>query len=67
MTTVEALAQYRTIAERVFGTGNRKWGHADLFKASTLEEEIKTLVKARCGDQDARISSDDSSVSKGAA
>jgi patatin-like phospholipase/acyl hydrolase len=47
MTTEEALQQYRLLASRIFSKENRKnWLNSE-YKASTLEECIKTLVEEK--------------------
>ena len=48
MSTQEALAQYSTLAGRIFSKENKQSGTKDgKFKASTLEAEVKKLVEAR--------------------
>ena len=53
MTTREALEQYSVIAGRVFCAANKKWAIQDgMFKATTLEQEIKRIIAARVGGGD---------------
>ena len=48
MNTKEALAQYNTVAGRIFSKENKKWRTQDgTFKATTLEIEMKRVVAAR--------------------
>lgn len=47
MSTEQALEHYNTISQRIFGPDNRKrhlWNDG-MFKATTLEVEMKKVIK----------------------
>ena len=48
MKTDEAIQTYNTLARAIFSKENKKWkGRDGLFKATTLEEEVKKLVSKK--------------------
>jgi hypothetical protein len=58
MTTTEALKQYAAVAEKIFSKKNKKrWGVQDgIFKATTLETEMKTVIREMLeGDCEAKM------------
>jgi hypothetical protein len=58
MSTTEALEKYNGIAGRIFSEKNMKWKTQEgKFKATTLEQEMKSIVasKLKERDEDARM------------
>ena len=66
MKTNEALEIYNTLAQAIFSKQNKKWkGQDGIFKASTLEKEVKKLVSKK--EQGERMLDPSTSTSKGKA
>jgi predicted acylesterase/phospholipase RssA len=64
--TDEALDTYNTLAQAIFSKENKKWkGQDGMFKASTLEREVKKLVSKK--ERGERMLDPSSSTSKGKA
>lgn len=47
MSTEEAMEAYTTLGSAVFGLNNTKKFRPELYKASTLENEIKEIIRKK--------------------